>query len=120
MKNIFFHPITALFFTILAVIFIISLQKTRQKSEQVVETADQLKNQVSQLKLELDQSENSLNQENIQLEQEKAIRNELLMQKEGEVVFQLPPIELVKQDVIEQQESLKPIEAWKQLFSSGE
>jgi len=99
MKNILLHPITALFFTILSIIFIISLQKTRQRSENVTQVADQLKVQVDQLRLELDQAENSLNQNNLGLEQEKVIRNELLQQKEGEIIFQLPHVEPVGQAV---------------------
>ena len=116
MNKIIFHPITALFLTVIAATFAVSLQKTRQKSEGVAQTANQLKSQVDQLKLELKQVENSLNQDNLSLEQEKVIRNELLMKKEGETIFQLPSISPTEEVVIGQTQAVKPIEAWKQLI----
>ncbi len=117
MKKILLHPIAALFFTIISIIFMISLQKTRQRSENVSQIAEQLKNQVNQLELEVKQAENSLNQDSLGLEQEKVIRNELLMKKEGEIIFQLPPVKPVGEVVVNQVETLTPAEAWKQLIT---
>ncbi len=78
-------------FVVLTIVFSLSLRKTRLKSEYSAQVLKQKEAGVAKLKKEVEslkKKNQSLNDEYIQ---EKIIRDELLMQKPGEIVFQLPP-----------------------------
>jgi len=78
-------------FVVLIVVFSLSLRKTRLKSEYSAYVLKQKEAGVAELKSEVE----SLKKKNQSLDdeyvQEKIIRDELLMQKPEEIVFQLPP-----------------------------
>lgn len=91
MGKIFENKLVLITAVILVVIFSISLRKTRLKTEYSAYVLEQKEAGVKELEAEV----KNLKQKNEQVKneyyQEKIIRNELLMQKPGEVVLQLPP-----------------------------
>ncbi len=105
MGKVLQHPITIILFTLLCGVLVISLRKSSQKkslSSQEISTLEEkayaLSQEVQGLQEEVERSKS--------LEyKEKIIRNELLMQKEGEYVVQLalPP----EQNNFESNNSLK-------------
>ena len=83
------HPITIFLFTLLVIVLVISLRKSGQKNNLSSEEVATLEKEAYTLSQEVQrlQSEAELSKS---LEyKEKIIRNELLMQKEGEYIVQL-------------------------------
>lgn len=90
-KRLLYHPLTAIIITILVGLFVLSLQKTRQKSDKADLVIKEWEQKIARQELELKQLEGNLSQEKLDFEREKMLRDELLLQKEGEIIFQLPP-----------------------------
>lgn len=114
--RLLYHPLTILATTLLAVIFALSLYTSRQKMRTSTE-------QISVLEQEVDQMANEVYQLNYQVQtatssaaQEKIIRDELLMQKQGEIIVQLPPIDEVKLPTSSPSPSPEPWQQWRDLL----
>ena len=91
MHKIFENKLTLIIVIILVAIFSISLKKTRLKTEYSEKVLKQKSLGVEKLKEEVDKLEEKNRVLDNKFYKEKIIRNELLMQKPGEVVIQLPP-----------------------------
>lgn len=114
--RLLYHPLTLLAFTLLSIIFALSLYSSRQKmrtsTEQISvleQEVDQMASQVSDLELEVQDATSST-------AQEKIIRDELLRQKPDEIIVQLPAIEEVKITLPSPSPAPTPWEEWKQLL----
>ncbi len=116
MQRIFDHRLIAFFITIVVIIFLFSLRKTRLKSDSSTQILKQKQQSVAQLKKDLEE----IRQRNAKFKsdfyQEKIIRNELLMQRPGEIIMQLPIEE--KQTLISPTPTpeLKNFQKWLNLF----
>lgn len=94
MINLLKHPVVALLITIFAVLYYLSLDSSAQKATVSSNTVEELEQEVNQMSNEVAVLEKKLDTANHPVTQEKVIRNELLLQKPGEYVLQLPPIEV--------------------------
>lgn len=112
----FTHPITILFFTLVAVVFFFSLEQSGQKSAQSQNTVSQLTIEVEKLEAENKALEVELKQAETPLNQEKQVRDQLLMKKPGEYVVQFAQDPRTKQVTPPQEEKETPLAAWKRLI----
>lgn len=98
MGKILSHPVTMIIISLVAVVFVISLRKNTQKTDVSRQTTQSLETEVSQLSAEVIGLQNRQAQVDSEFYKEQLIRNELLMQKEGEYVLKIvlpeetPPI----------------------------
>jgi cell division protein FtsB len=119
MNRVLYNPLTALILTVVVIIFILSLHKTGQKNEQVAKTAQVINLQVETLKQQVSQAEQRLSpsQDKEDLLKEQVFRDELLMQKEGEVVIQLPPLSASPLDEAPSLSSYQSVwEEWREIL----
>ncbi len=111
MLNILKNPLALIFFTVITVIFYISLSKTQQKSLITLEKIETIQ-----------QENNTLEDKNKDLEEklqhvdtEEIIRNEFLMQKPGEYVVKVPALPEEK-NASSREKERAPIEKWRDLL----
>ncbi len=112
----FYHPIALILLTLIGVLFsaslFSSLKKTRTSTEQVAV----LEQEIEQMTSNVSDLEEQVAQAQTPEAQEKIIRDELLMQKEGEILVQLPEISENKYKRLEVKPSPKPWDEWKELL----
>lgn len=113
-SKILSHPITIVLFSLIFVLFFISLRKNATKTKISTQNISTLENEIQSLEKKIDESQKELEIAQSPLSQEKIIRNELLMQKEGEYIVQLP--ELKKKEVKNEKGKTSPWEAWRELM----
>lgn len=114
MKTLLFHPLTALIITVLAIVFFLSLQTNKNEISRSSDTIHLLEQEVDKISSETSVSEEKLEDAKSPLTKEKIARDELLMQKPGETILQLPPIE--ETDIPEVDQPKTPWEQWKELL----
>lgn len=116
MTKLVYHPVVVLIISIVAAMFIISLNKTARKTEISSENIKSLENEVHQMSNELIDLENNLIETESDEYKEKIIRNELLLQKPGEKVIQMQNIENSNNFEQKSEEENKPINQWLKLL----
>jgi cell division protein FtsB len=116
MRSLWKHPFTILVIFVLAVGFWISLWANSREIRQSLGIVSQLEGQIDTaehvnqiLKERLEQSKSAE-------AQEVMIRNELVMQKPGEYVVQLPDLPLPSPTVITPPSHPSPWQQWRQLL----
>lgn len=90
MQRLLSHPLTIALFTALAIIFFVSLNKNAQTAQTSINTLQALESQNWALEKDVRNLEEQVAVAKTDLAQEKIIRDELLLQKAGEFVVQLP------------------------------
>ena len=112
----FFHPLTALSLTLVTLVAVISLRQTAQKtqiSSEETKVLDQevqkIASEISELKAQVELAEHPFTQERI-------LRNELLMQKPGEYVVQIPEVSVPPRPQPTPTPTLSPWQAWQQVL----
>ena len=115
MKKLLAHPLVMLGITIFVILFVISLQKTAQKSNVATENVRLLEENNQLLIDQIEQEKDALEYANTDLSKEKIIRNELLMQKPGEYVIQIPNDVVIDQQSGEVQQQ-SAWDEWQQLL----
>lgn len=115
MLNLLKHPAVALLITIFAVLYYLSLDSSAQKAAVSSETVGELEQEVDQISNEVAVLEKKLETANHPITQEKVVRNELLLQKSGEYVLQLPPI-AVTETTASKVEKKTPWQEWKEVL----
>ena len=115
MKKLLAHPLVILSITIFVILFVISLQKTAQKSNVATENVRLLEENNQLLIDQIEQEKDALEYANTDLSKEKIIRNELLMQKPGEYVIQIPNDVVIDQQSGEVQQQ-SAWDEWQQLL----
>lgn len=81
-------------YTILVIFVIISMNQTVKEIQKSTETTTILDQEIEEIASEVSGLEAALAQAQSEFTKEKIARDELLLQKEGEVIVQLPEIEL--------------------------
>lgn len=113
------HPITILVLTIVAITFFLSLNKSSKKKQNSSENIRVLEYEVNQISEEIIELEENITEtESIQFK-EKVVRNELLLQKEGEYVLQIAENKEEDNSQISNDSTLKdvnPINRWFELL----
>jgi hypothetical protein len=94
-----------------------SLWQGWQRRRSSERSLDQLNQEVVSLRLEVDQLTTQTTSSTLSFEQEKVMRDELLLQRPGEIVLQLPHI--TQSDVVNEPIATPtPWQKWRQLLSS--
>lgn len=109
------HPVTMIGITVLCVVFFISLHKSGNKLQSSSQSLDQMKQEIARLQEQNQALVDDIEDSQTPLAQEKMIRDQLLMQKPGEVIVQLG--DAVPTETKTAAESAKsPLESWKSLL----
>jgi hypothetical protein len=111
-----FHPITLLLTTILVIWLYMSLLHTEEKMRMSTESVLLLDQEVAEIASQVSLLENRLAQANSEQSKEQRIRDELLLQKPGEYVIQLPT-QQVSAETIEDDVQESPLQSWLQLIN---
>lgn len=115
-KRFIYHPLTAIIFTILVFMVIISLTSTRLKTQEQFSAFQKREVLLEKQLIEKQQLEKEMTEVNDPFYQEKVLRNELLLQQPGEKIIQLPPIELVEPTPAPTQPPATPWQEWRELL----
>lgn len=110
------HPLVLAAATLLCLLAIFSLEKSKKQAEISKQSIETLEKSVSELELAKDQQAANLAVGESSLEIEKIKRNELLQQKEGEIILQVPEKESISADRNASEKKNGPLEEWKSLF----
>ncbi len=116
MQKLLFHPLTALFLTLLTIIFLISLYHNILDIRKSTETITVLDQENQKLASEISNLEKKLVDTRSDFVQEKITRDELLMQKPGEFIVQLPPLPSPNPQPQLNQQSTTPWQEWRQIL----
>lgn len=118
-RKLLYHPVTVAFITVLAVAFYFSLDKSAQKTQSSTQNIRVLEHEIDHASKEVILLEEKIQQtESLQF-QEKVVRNELLLQKEGEIVLQIPtPVEnnFDNCEGCSTSESTTPLDSWRSIL----
>lgn len=109
------HPLVIVIITVVAIFYYVSLDKSAQKANTSSEAVQVLEQEMQKMTSDVSLLERELEAANHPVAQEKIIRNELLLQKPGEYVLQLPPLEVTEQTP-PQVEKKTPWEEWKEIL----
>lgn len=96
MRSFITHPVIVLLFIVLAIVFYISLDQSGKRAANSSQEIQELEAEISQTQNDVNKLESELKIAEHPITVEKVIRNQLLMQKENEYVFQLPEIEVIE------------------------
>ena len=88
-------PIFAVFVTVVSIFLLLSLLQTDAKLEETAGIRDSLREEVEELRDEVAHIQIETQIATSSATQEKVIRNELLLQKPGEYIVQLPSMESI-------------------------
>lgn len=92
MQKLLHHPITVIIFTVIAVLFYFSLEKSAGTAELSTNTLQKLQQDTEQLNKDVQQLEEKLSDAGNSVAKEKIARDELLLQKPGEYAIQIPDV----------------------------
>lgn len=109
-------PLAVLAITVLFLIALISLQNSKRQAAISEASLKQLEQETKQLEQQAAQSQIEFEQKQQEIAREKVIRNELLEQKEGEIVLQVPEKEQVSDSENQPSKKSNPFEEWKSLL----
>lgn len=115
MKKLLSHPLALIVITIFFGLVMASMRRSAQKSEVASQNVDALQSQIDQLSGQLEQERQLLQDHSSPLAQEKALRNELLLQRPGEYVIQIPD-EILTARSAGETEVKSPWEEWLKLL----
>jgi len=115
MNKIILNPLTIIAFTILGVTLLISLRQNINKIDQSQQNMNILEQEIVKLSSEVSQTEQQLEKADDPISKEKILRNELLMQKEGEYIVQIPEVESRKKQKADHKKTT-PWEEWTKLI----
>jgi cell division protein FtsB len=116
MFKILFHPFSLVIATIIVVLLWLSLWANTREIKQSQDFILTLQNKVENEKKEVSHLEEKLNQADSDTQKERLIRDELLMQKPGEYVIQVPEVPISEEKVQETQKITTPWEEWRTLL----
>lgn len=89
-QQILEHPLMVVLISFLAILLFLSLQESKQKASSDKKNLEQNRENIEQLEKTVEKTENFFGQAQDDLYKEKIIRNELIKNKEGETVIQIP------------------------------
>ena len=115
MNKLIYHPIFIGLVSLLAIIFIISLNKNNQKSKLSNQSISHIQTEIDMLKIQIDTQKEKLEAVKDPLSKEKILRDQLLLKKENEYVVQIPDIE-VEEDENFSKNKISAWEEWKKLI----
>lgn len=117
MRDLLQKPLIILIATIITLLFLLSLRKTASKSQVSQRNVELLEEKIQDVNQRIEIEKKELEYTSSEFAKEKIMRNELLLQKPGEYVLQIP-LENQENNQKIQANNQKPIEAWKKLFNN--
>jgi cell division protein FtsB len=105
------NPLIVFLFTIITIVFYISLSKTQQKTLSTTQKIESIQEEKEQLTRETKILEDKLQNTNT----EEMIRNEFLMQKNGEYVVKVPSLPTESEDNKDNKEESN-LNKWKKVL----
>lgn len=115
MSKLIFNPLAASIISLLAIIFWFSLYQTTQEIRSSGQDTKIIRDNIDDLTLEIQNLEGKISLAKDPNTREQMVRNELLMQKEGEYVLKLPDIETIETKP-EEIENLTVWQEWQELL----
>ena len=117
MIKIIYHPFIIIILTIIGIIFFLSLDKSSQKTEISNKNIEILEQEINEMSVQTSELDEKIIEANTDKFKEKVIRNELLLQKPGEIIIQLSSAESQKINFESSQvEVEKPLDSWLDLI----
>ncbi len=116
MRKLLYHPLVVLLVTAMSFAYLLSLRTTLQKADQPSETVGVLEQEIDYLASEVSRLEQQAEASQTEFSREKIIRDELLMQKPGEYIIQLPDTIPVVVTQPSPPPTPTPWEAWRKLL----
>lgn len=113
MRTFFEHPLMILLMTLVAGIFMVSLYISSKDGKSGAQIVQILEESVERQKKRVEALEQQAQLANDPFIQEKIQRDELLLQKPGEIVLQLPPITVPSPTPEPTPKQMTPWEEWK-------
>lgn len=110
------HPLTILSFALLGLLFSLSLYSSWQRNKATSSQVAALETEVEKITQEVQDLSDVAAVASSAGTQEKIIRDQLLMQKEGEIIVQLPEIDLSQVKKIAPSPSPTPWEEWQKVL----
>ncbi len=118
MKKLFLNPITAGIITLFSLLFCISLYQTIQEIKLAGQETKKTQKEIEDLSSDIMSLEEEIEIAKSDEFQEKLVRDELLMQKEGEYILKLPDLE---EAVVREETTPEPTpttwEAWRDVLN---
>ena len=115
MTSFFQRTPVILFLTLITIFFIFSLRRTANKSIISQENVEVLEHSIQDISTKIEIEKKELESTSSEFSKEKILRNELLLQKPGEYILQIPLEEKETEKQIISQE-ITPWETWVNLF----
>jgi len=116
MTKIVYHPFIVFIITIVSVFFFFSLNKSAQKTSISTQNIKILEKEVDRMSNNIMETEEKIIKTESNEFKEKIIRNELLLQKPGEHVIQLPDLENNEDVLGNEIDESKPFDRWLKLL----
>jgi cell division protein FtsB len=116
LSKVFFNPITLIVITALCLVFSFSLFNSAKKTRESSQELNVLEHEITTMKSEVERLEQASQEAEQPFTKEKIIRNELLMQKPGEYVVQIPDQTESVSTNLENSQQPTPWSAWRQLL----
>jgi len=110
------HPLIVLGLTLLCILAILSLEKSKDQAEISKQSIKQLEDSVKQLENADQEQARIATTGQSELTLEKIQRNELLLQKTGEIILQIPEKEILPNNKEDSEVKNGPLEEWKRLL----
>lgn len=116
LSQIVYHPTFVFGITLVVIAFCVSLFMNSREIRSSSDLVTHLRSQVAQKQQEYNKTKEQASQAQTPLNQESIIRNELLLQKPGEYIVQMPdlPEPITTRSVIQKQ--LSPWEEWQKIL----
>ncbi len=116
LSRLIYHPVFVAGTTLLVFIICVTLFLNSREIKSSAELLTQLKTQVAQKQQTFNQTKQKTEIAQTPLSQETIIRNELLLQKPGEYIVQMPDLPAPVAQIATYEVQLTPWAAWKQLL----
>ena len=114
MVRLLFHPFTLILATLMVILLIFLLRQTINKTRISPEQKTVLQQEVFKMTREISQLEAEKRLAQHPYTQEKILRNELLLQKPGEYILQVPPVSPLPLPSPVPSPSVTPWQEWQQ------
>ncbi len=115
MRKLLYRYPVIIVITLITMYFIFSLRTSLKKADIPKENLQNIASEVDTINDKVQEQEQQLQEAKQPLAKEKIARNELLMKNEGEVVLNLPDIELIEVES-EPTPTSAPIKQWQKLI----
>jgi cell division protein FtsB len=112
------NPIVLFLSTLVVALFVWSQLKTLQKTQTSTENLGVLEQEINKISSQVSELQLATDSASVDFKQEKIARDELLLNKPGETLLQLPILETKSDSAPQVKTTPSPISSWVSLFFS--